>query len=428
MRIIIVNDHLYPDGGADVVALASAEALAAEGLDVTLFVGDQLRADDRSRRLTRLVCTGQQDLLSGRQRAGVALQGLWNVTAARKLRELLRQCDPRDTVVHLHSWTKSLSSSVVPAVQAAGFPLVCTLHEYFSLCPNGVLFNHREASLCQRKPMSLDCIGTHCDARSYAHKLYRVVRQGVQKGPGGMPDRIRDFIVVSRFSERILRPALPADARIHHVRNPIDMPGADTPAEVAAAAGFVVVARLFRPKGQALFLEACERASVPATCVGGGLELAELQARFPAARFTGQLDRDGVAREMRAARALVLPSLWYETHGLVVTEAAALGVPAIVSDTCGAMDDVEHGETGLVFRSGSVSELATALRRLHDDPALAARMGERARQRFWNDPPTPAAHARELLDVYRQILDRTGERPVLAAGNAGSSIAFVNHS
>jgi glycosyltransferase involved in cell wall biosynthesis len=417
MKVIIVNDHLYPDGGADVVALASAEGLAAEGVDVTLFVGDRLRSDDRTLRRTKLVCTGQRDLLSGQQHPGVALQGLWNLPAARALRELLREHDPRDTVVHLHSWTKSLSSSVVQAVTAAGFPLVCTLHEYFSYCPNGMLFDHQTASICTRKPMSMSCVTTHCDARSYAHKLYRVVRHGVQQTIGGMPGALREFIVVSRFSEAILRPALPAGARIHHVRNPIEVP-AGPPADVAAARGFVMVARLFRPKGQALFLEACERAGVPAVCVGEGLDLAELQARFPSARFTGQLGREGVAEAMRQARALVLPSLWYETQGLVVAEAAALGVPAIVSDACAAVDFVEHEQTGLLFRSGNVGDLAAALRRLHDEPALAARMGEEARRRFWADPPTPAAHGRELMAVYRQVLERACQAGALAAHEA----------
>lgn len=417
MKVIVVNDHLYPDGGADVVALASAEALAARGIDVTLFVGDQLRADDFTVRRARLVCTDQQDLQGGRQRPGVALQGLWNFPAARALRRLLREHDPRDTVVHLHSWTKSLSSSVVHAVDAAGFPLVCTLHEFFSYCPNGMLFDHQAGAICTRKPMSMSCIYTHCDARSYAHKLYRVVRHGVQLSAGGMPRALREVIVVSRFSERILRPALPPDVRVHHVRNPIEIL-AGPPADVAGSTEFLMVGRMFRPKGQALFLEACEKAGVSAVCVGEGLDLEALRARFPQARFTGQLSRDGVAQTMRQARALVLPSIWYETQGLVVAEAAALGIPAIVSEACAATDFVRHEYNGLWFRSGSVDDLAAALQRLHDDPALAARLGEQARLGFLADPPTPQTHADELLAVYGQVLKRARRGDVAAAQGA----------
>lgn len=405
MNVIVLNDHLYADGGADVVALSSAEQLARAGATVTLFVADAVRPDDRTPRRARLVTTGQHDLIGDPRRARAALQGLWNVPAARALRALLAEHDPSRTVVHLHSWTKSLSSSVVREVLNAGFPFVCTLHDYFSACPNGGQFDFQRAQICQRSPMSIDCMLTHCDARSYAHKLYRVGRQAIQMSWGGLPGRIEEFIAVSRFSETILRRHLPPDARIVHVRNPIDIePG--PAAEVERHQDFVMVARLLRHKGQALFLSACERAGVPAVCIGEGPDLAELRQRFPTARFTGQLTRAEVSREMRQARALVLPSLWYETQGLVVDEAAALGLPAIVSDACAATDAVEHERTGLLFRSGDVDDLSAALRRLHDYPALAQTLGSRARENFWRDPPTPEAHAQELLQVYAGVLSR----------------------
>ncbi len=405
MKVVVVNDHLYADGGADVVALSSAEQLAALGVNVTLFVADRRRADDVARRGAQLVCTGQLDLMQDPQRGRAALRGLWNAEAARRLHDVLAPLDPAHTVVHLHSWTKSLSSSVARAALQAGFPLVCTLHDYFAACPNGGLFDFQRGRVCTRKPMSVDCIATHCDARSYTHKLYRVGRQAVQGRWGGLPGRLREFIVVSRFSESILRPHLPPGAQLCLVRNPIEVelrPAADPAAQQA----FVMVARLSAHKGQALFLEACARLGVPAVCVGDGPDGAALRQRFPQARFTGQLPRDAVLHEMAQARALVLPSLWYETQGLVVDEAAALGVPAVVSDTCGATDTVRHGETGLVFASGDLEALTAAMQRLRDEPALAARLGRRARERFWAHPPSPEAHARALLAVYQGVLQR----------------------
>lgn len=409
MNVIVVNDHLYADGGADVVALASAEQLAAAGVSVTLFVADALRADDRTERKARLVCTGQSDLLRDPKPVRAALQGLWNGPAARQMRALLTEHDPANTVVHLHSWTKSLSSSVVRAARDAGFPLVCTLHDYFSICPTGALYNFQSDRICRLEPMSGQCMRTNCDSRRYAHKIYRVARHAVQSGWGGLPGDLREFIVVSRFSEAILRPHLPPDAQVVHVRNPIEIEPASA-TDLNCNRCMVMVARPSRLKGTELFLQACELAQVQAVCIGDGPERADLESRFPWARFTGQLSRADVSHEMRQARALVLPSLGYETQGLVVDEAAALGVPAIVSDTCAATDSVVHEGTGLVFRSGEVAALAQAVRRLVDEPALAARLGANAHERFWRDPPTPQAHARHLMQVYAGVLDRANGR------------------
>ena len=63
------------------------------------------------------------------------------------MRALLDTLDPTDTVVHLHSWTKALSTSVVRAVRAGGFRLVTTLHDFLTVCPTGTLVQLRHRAL-----------------------------------------------------------------------------------------------------------------------------------------------------------------------------------------------------------------------------------------------------------------------------------------
>jgi glycosyltransferase involved in cell wall biosynthesis len=70
-----------------------------------------------------------------------------------------------------------------------------------------------------------------------------------------------------------------------------------------------------------------------------------------------------------AADALVLPSDYGETWGLVVNEALACGLPCAVSDRCGCGEDLVATSTSeLVFRCGDPADLARALRRLVDEP------------------------------------------------------------
>ncbi len=123
----------------------------------------------------------------------------------------------------------------------------------------------------------------------------------------------------------------------------------------------------------------------------------------PNATVTGWLSREEVLEKLRKARALVFPSLWYETMGLVVAEAAALGVPAIVADTSAAAELVEHNQTGLLFRGGDTEALAEAVNRLCD-PVMASRLGEGAYHRYWTTPTTLENHLDQLEPVYRQAL------------------------
>lgn len=83
-------------------------------------------------------------------------------------------------------------------------------------------------------------------------------------------------------------------------------------------------------------------------------------------------------RLMSASDVLCLPS-HREGFGLVVIEAAAVGIPSIGSRIYGITDAIEEGLTGFLFEMGSHHDLMLKMTKLSEDPSLARRMGERAR-------------------------------------------------
>jgi glycosyltransferase involved in cell wall biosynthesis len=118
---------------------------------------------------------------------------------------------------------------------------------------------------------------------------------------------------------------------------------------------------------RALALAAMEGCHAEAVFVGAG-EL-EDDLRREAARtgvpavFCGFQNQSRMPSLYAAADVLVLPSDHQETWGLVVNEAMACGVPAIVSDAVGCGPDlIETGRTGAVFPLGDVAALARAIR------------------------------------------------------------------
>ena len=106
---------------------------------------------------------------------------------------------------------------------------------------------------------------------------------------------------------------------------------------------------------------------------------------------------------MRRARALVFPSRWYETLGLVVVEAAAQGVPIVVADSSAASRFLEEGRAGLHFQTGSVDSLGEQLTRLRNDD-FAARLGQGAYDWYWQRPWTMSAHVDALRNIYARML------------------------
>jgi glycosyltransferase involved in cell wall biosynthesis len=83
----------------------------------------------------------------------------------------------------------------------------------------------------------------------------------------------------------------------------------------------------------------------------------------------------------RRAAALVFPSVWNEPAGLPTFEAQACGTPVVSTYSGGIPEYVLHGQTGILVARGEAEELATAISRVLDNPALARAMGEAGRQR-----------------------------------------------
>jgi glycosyltransferase involved in cell wall biosynthesis len=251
--------------------------------------------------------------------------------------------------------------------------------------------------------MSFRCVASNCDSRSYAQKLWRVGRQVVQDKVGGIPSRLKYFITVSDYSESLLRPWLPSAAKFYRVRNPVEIKRTD-PATVGGNSAFTFIGRISVEKGPDVFAAGAGLASVRAVFVGSGPRQESLVSINASVKLQGWRDRAGVIQAIQESRALVFPSLLHETQGLVVLEAAALGVPAIVSDACAAKEAIIDGETGLLFRSGDVSDLSTKLKLLNRDPELAARLGARAYERYWSAPSTIEIHTAQLIACYGEIL------------------------
>lgn len=85
-----------------------------------------------------------------------------------------------------------------------------------------------------------------------------------------------------------------------------------------------------------------------------------------------------LARSFAAYHIFVLPSL-EDSYGLVAVEAAASGLPIVISNAAGASEVLSDGGAALVVAVASAGSLADAIERLADDPGLRAVLGAQGR-------------------------------------------------
>ena len=409
MHVIIVADHAYINGGQAKVSIESAIGLVRRGHRVTYFApcgppDARLAAEG-----IEVVCLGQGDV-TNTPTLKFLRQTMWNTLARAELGKLLAGCDPASTVVHVHAWAKAASASIAPAIIGSGLPRIYTFHEYFLVCPTGGFYDFRRHEPCERTPMSLDCMVTNCDARTYPRKVMRLVRQSIVDRVG-LRDAFPHVITISEMQRAKVAPLMPAGTIWHHVDNPVDAENLGP--KDKAGADFLFVGRLSPEKGVLHFCAAARKAGVVPVIAGDGPQFAEVSQTYPEARMLGWQSPAQVRAQLRGARALVFPSVWMEGQPLTVREALATGTPVIVSDACAGREAIVDGENGLWFRSADHDDLARALRQLQQDPE-ADRMSAAAHARYWADPLTLERHVMHLEAIYAQA---QGQAPAQSAAS-----------
>ncbi len=136
------------------------------------------------------------------------------------------------------------------------------------------------------------------------------------------------------------------------------------------------------------------------------IEQARKHKVLKAVRFVGHLDHAGLLAVLHRADAAVLPS-HYEPFGLVALEAAAAGTPLVTSNIGGLGEAVINGQTGVSCAPRDVAGLASAVRRVLDDPDAAQRRARAARERLTSDFDWRTV-ASETAQVY--LAAKRGER------------------
>ena len=131
--------------------------------------------------------------------------------------------------------------------------------------------------------------------------------------------------------------------------------------------------------------------------------------------MAGHVTRPEVFRILAQSRAVVVPSQWEETFGMVAVEAMAVGTAAVASGHGAFPELVTHGSDGALFPPTDVDALVGVLTDIESNPRRWDSYGQRARQTYASRF-SPDAGIDRLLEIYRFAVehpvepsDRTGD-------------------
>jgi len=152
---------------------------------------------------------------------------------------------------------------------------------------------------------------------------------------------------------------------------------------------FLFLGRIARDKGvldlaSAFARVATELPHVRLLIVGPDEDGIQQQIRARAGAALAKLRFSGITEApeqvLAAADVICLPS-YREAFGMVILEAAAMGIPAVASRIYGITDALVEGETGLLHEASNPLDLASQMKKLAENPELRRALGEAAHAR-----------------------------------------------
>jgi glycosyltransferase involved in cell wall biosynthesis len=385
----------YSFGGDAVGVQRMARALAARGHEVTvvhdedsyLILGGKVQSDGPRDGVRRIGLRAGHGLLSNllTQQAGRP------TVHAGRIRAIADAMKP-DIL-----WYNNTSLVGGPGLLALGQGFrVYEAHEHWLVCPSHVLWRHgREL----------------CDGRQCLRCVLHYRRPPQIWRYTGLLDRMMDradlIVAKSEFSREKHREfGLRQEMQVL----PYFLPDLDA-RKVAPYAGhprpyFLFVGRLERIKGlQDVFPVMARYPDADLLILGDGDyagDLKRLAADNPRIRFLGRKSPDELNAYYRGALALLVPSICYETFGIILIESFRLGTPVIARRLGPFPEIVETSGGGLLF--GSDAELEAAMRRLQTDATTRAAMAAAGRRAFverWSEAPVMAAYGAAFARAAR---------------------------
>ena len=319
----------------------------------------------------------------------------------------------RDRVdcLHLHENVDSLPT--------AWLPLVLTAHVPHFVCLSATLFFKTSQQPCPHVYSPARCVWNHAVERCGSVRPQRLAAEfGRLRNERRTLTHIEVVVPSSRYRNLFLRSRFPED-RLHLVPHFVDPALSLLPALSAdAAPHFLFVGRLEPNKGLPWLLRAMTKipAEVHLDVAGAGTfaakyrQMAETLGLASRVNFHGWIRQQAIAELARRSLALVVPSLWHETFGLVAIEMQARGRTVIASAVGGLEDIVENEVTGFLVQPGDIEGLAAAMRRMIFESGLVQKMGINGAKRMHEKFSLPL-HLQALDHVYWRAAERNTAEP-----------------
>lgn len=189
-------------------------------------------------------------------------------------------------------------------------------------------------------------------------------------------DGIDVFIANSTITQERIKKYYRRSSTVVHP--PVDIDRFTPPPRITRE-GFVMWGRHVPYKRFDIAIEACNQLKAPFTIISSGPDTPRLKKLAgPTIRFTGRVSDKELVMIAQHSKAFLFPN--EEDFGISAVESLAAGTPVIAYAKGGALDIVQDGESGILFKEQSVKALVDAIERFEDYSFLPATLHRKSKR------------------------------------------------
>ncbi|MFV0437376.1 MAG: glycosyltransferase family 4 protein [Desulfopila sp.] len=401
-KILQVNKFHWLKGGSEAVYFSEAAMLRKHKHKVVNFSvkNENNLPDDYDKYFIDEVDYDAPELL---KKISNAVKIIYNFDAKSKIKNLLN--NESFDIAHLHNFQHQISPSIFRPLKKHGIPLVLSIHDLKSICPNYKMYT--KGHVCEecKEAKFYKCVLNSCTKRSKLKSAINMIEMYFHhlKKYYTMIDK---FIAVSQFYKDKFIEFGFSNEKIVYIPNFINCQEFVFKNEDDGYA--LYFGRLAEEKGLHTLLRASAlRPDIPLIVVGTGPEQIKLkklanELNLKNVTFLGYKYGNELRSLISNASFTILASEWYENCPMSILESLAFGTPVIGSNMGGIPELIVEGIDGLTFKAGDQYDLAHKMEKLWNDKSLRESMAQYGREKI-EKRFTEENHYNKLMEVYREI-------------------------
>ncbi len=403
MKILMVNKFFYIKGGSETYYFALRSLLERKGHTVIDFsMKDEKNFDSEySRYFVGNVDYNADGIL---KKINAGLNIIYSREAKKKFKQLIQ--DTRPDLIHLHIFQHQISPSILDVIRKYNIPTVYTAHDLKMLCLNYKMLQHGKVCEECRGGRYYHCALNRCVKDSFVKSCINVGEGYFHKWRKSY-DVIDEIITPSAFYKKKFEEFGIEPERVIHIPNFLDTEKPLVNEQEAKESYYLYFGRLSEEKGICTLLKAFHDMHVKLYIVGTGplKEKTEQYIRqygMSHIRMLGYISGQELQNIVGNAKAVILPSEWYENGPYSAIEALQLGRSIIGADIGGIPELIDGN--GFLYRSGDIKDLAEKICTFESMSKKEYEAMKTASYRLFQRDYTEVDHYRRLIEVYKKAI------------------------